>query len=250
MLGPRRFGATSVLRTARSILTDAGTAAIWIDRYETRSAADLVVRVDNALASTAGGVRDRLDSLAASASVNLGMFKLEFARPVSQRPDADASLHVVLDLLVDAALAAPTVIVIDELTGLGGVSGATELLRTQLQHHVQDVGLLFAGTEPTAMAAVFAGGSQPFSGQADVVEIPPFSTAELRASWSTASQRRTATRGTCLGSSPGSPVGTPTGPCSSPMPPGAPPMPPGASPCPAPSHRSTCGPARSPRSTR
>ena len=180
LLGPRRFGKTSVLRKVRAVLADAGTAVIWIDLYETRSAADLVVRVDHALASTGGSVRDRLDSLAASASVNLGMFKLEFARPVSQRPDADASLHVVLDLLVDAALAAPTVIVVDEFTGLTGVSGATGLLRTKLQHHVQDIGLLFAGSEPTAMAAMFADGSQPFYGQADVVEIQPFSIAELR----------------------------------------------------------------------
>ncbi len=74
----------------------------------------------------------------------------------------------------------PTVIVVDEFTGLTGVSGATGLLRTKLQHHVQDIGLLFAGSEPTAMAAMFADGSQPFYGQADVVEIQPFSTAELR----------------------------------------------------------------------
>lgn len=179
LLGPRRFGKTSVLRKVQSILDDAGNSVIWLDLYETRSAADLVVRIDDSLAKTAGSTRQRIGSVAASASVNLGMFKMEFSRPAAQRPDPDASLHVLLDLLVSAATSHPTVIVIDEFTGLNGVPGATGLLRTKLQHHVQDVGLLFAGSEPTAMATMFSDRNQPFYAQADIVEIQRFTLAEL-----------------------------------------------------------------------
>ena len=179
LLGPRRFGKTSVLRKVESILEAAGTSVVWIDLYETRSAADLVVRIDDALNSTTAAVRERTSSIAASMSVNLGMFKLEFARPASKRPDADAALHLMLDLLVKAAVADPTVIIIDEFTGLNGVAGAAALLRTKIQHHVQDVGLLFAGSEPTAMAAMFTDSSQPFYAQADIVEIQGFSPLDL-----------------------------------------------------------------------
>ncbi len=179
LLGPRRFGKTSVLGKVASVVEDAGMSVIRLDLYETRSAADLVVRLDRAMAGARGALRTKLGSLATSASVNLGVLRIEFARPPAQRPDADAMLHTLLDLLVDGALAAPTLLVIDEFTGLSGVPGATGLLRTKLQHHVRQIGVLFAGSEPTAMAAMFADHAQPFYAQADIVEIEPLSLAGL-----------------------------------------------------------------------
>lgn len=181
LLGPRRFGKTSVLGKVASIVQDAGTSVVQVDLYETRSAADLVVRLDHALAGTRGPIRSKLATVAASAQVNLGVFKVEFARPPAQRPDADASLHLLLDVLVDAAAAEPTLLVVDEFTGINGVPGAAGLLRTKLQHHVREIGVLFAGSEPTAMAAMFTERSQPFYAQADIVEIGPFSIADLMA---------------------------------------------------------------------
>jgi hypothetical protein len=179
LLGPRRFGKTTVLGAVATTLEQAGTSVIRLDLYETRSAADLVVRLDRALAAGRGGIRGRLSSLAVASSVNLGVLKLEFSRPPSQRPDADASLDLLLDLLVEAAAQEPTLLVIDEFTGINGVAGAAGLLRTKLQHHVQEIGVLFAGSEPSAMAAMFTEQSQPFYAQADLVEIHPFSLAQL-----------------------------------------------------------------------
>lgn len=179
LLGPRRFGKTSVLRKVAAIMAEAGSSVVWMDLYETSSVADLVVRVDAALAETNGPMRRQLGSLAAAASINLGMFKVELARPAAQRPDPEGSLHLVLDLLIQAAISQPTVIVIDEFSGIAGVKGAAGLLRTKLQHHVQDIGLLFAGSEPSAMAHMFTDRAQPFYAQADIVEIQPFSVADL-----------------------------------------------------------------------
>ena len=88
-------------------------------------------------------------------------------------------LHILLDVLVEAATAEPTLLVVDEFTGINGVDGAAGLVRTKLQHHVQEVGVLFAGSEPTAMSAMFTDSSQPFYAQADIVEIEPFSIAAL-----------------------------------------------------------------------
>ncbi len=179
LLGPRRFGKTSVLGAVAARLEDAGTSVVRLDLYETRSSADLVVRLDRALASSRGRVGSRLASLAVGSSINLGVLKVEFARPPAQRPDADASLDLLLDLLVEAATDEPTLLVIDEFTGINGVSGAAGLLRTKLQHHVQDIGVLFAGSEPSAMAAMFTEQSQPFYAQADIIEIQPFTLPEL-----------------------------------------------------------------------
>ena len=181
LLGPRRFGKTSVLGAVAAQLEDAGTSVVRLDLYETRSSADLVVRLDRALAASRGRVGSHLASLAVGSSINLGVLKVEFARPPAQRPDADASLDLLLDLLVEAASAEPTLLVIDEFTGINGVAGAAGLLRTKLQHHVQEIGVLFAGSEPSAMAAMFTEQSQPFYAQADLIEITPFDLASLTA---------------------------------------------------------------------
>lgn len=179
LLGPRRFGKTSVLGTVGARLEAGGTSVIRLDLYETRSTADLVVRLDQALAAGRSRVGSKLAAMAIGSSINLGVLKIEFARPPAQRPDADVTLHVLLDLLVEAGAAEPTVLVIDEFTGINGVDGAAGLLRTKLQHHVTEIGVLFAGSEPSAMAAMFSDGSQPFYAQADIVEIRPFTLAEL-----------------------------------------------------------------------
>jgi len=179
LLGPRRFGKTTVLGAVAALVEEAGSSVIRLDLYETRSAADLVVRLDRAMAAGRGPVVSRLASLAIGSSINLGVFKVEFARPPAQRPDAESSLDLLLDLLVDAALAEPTLLVIDEFTGIDGVPGAAGLLRTKLQHHVEEIGVLFAGSEPSAMAAMFTDQAQPFYAQADLVEITLFTLAEL-----------------------------------------------------------------------
>lgn len=181
LLGPRRFGKTSVLGAVAARLEDAGTSVIRLDVYETRSSADLVVRLDRALAAGRGRMTSRLASLAVRSSINLGVLRMEFAKPPAQRPDPDASLDLLLDLLVEAASAEPTLLVIDEFTGINGVAGAAGLLRTKLQHQVQVIGVLFAGSEPSAMAAMFTEPSQPFYAQADIIEIQPFTLAELAA---------------------------------------------------------------------
>lgn len=179
LLGPRRFGKTSVLRKVEAILADAGTAVVWLDLYACASFTDLAVRIDNALAEATGDFRKRLNALAASVSLNLGVLRLEFSRPPAKRPDPEALLHVLLDVLVEAAISSPTVLIIDEFSGLAQVNDAAGILRTKLQHHVQEVGLLFAGSEPSVMTAMFSDRAQPFYAQADLVEIQPLSLADL-----------------------------------------------------------------------
>lgn len=179
LLGPRRFGKTSVLRKVAAVCEEAGTSIVWLDLYETSSTADFAIRVDAALAASRGAVRHRFGELAATAQLNLGMFKVEFSRPPSQRPIADAALHVALDILIDGALSQPTVLIIDEFTGIADVRGAAGMLRTKLQHHVQEIGVLFAGSQPSLMSAMFTEQSMPFYGQADLIRILPFYPVEL-----------------------------------------------------------------------
>jgi hypothetical protein len=77
------------------------------------------------------------------------------------------------DVLVAAALRHPTLLIIDEFSSIGGVAGAAGALRTALQHHYHDLGIVFAGSHPSTMRMLFAARAEPFYAQADLVDIGP-----------------------------------------------------------------------------
>ena len=181
LLGPRRFGKTSVLRRVAADLAAAGTSVIWVDLYEVTSTAELARRFDAALAEADGPVRWTLGEVAARVNLNLGFVGLELTRRRDERPDPDGLLDALLDTLVAGASATATVVVIDEFPGIDRVPGATGLLRTKLQHHYQEIGLLFAGSQPSLMRTMFADRERPFYAQADLVEIGPLSRQDLAA---------------------------------------------------------------------
>lgn len=180
LVGPRRYGKTSVLRRVVADMAAAGTSVVWLDLYEVTSVADLARRFDRGLAEAGGAVRRRVDDLAVGLQLNLGLLGVELSRRGRDRPDPEAMLSLLVDVLVDGAAATPTVVVIDELPGIDRVEGAAGLLRTRLQHRFQDIGLLFAGSQPSLMRAMFADRTRPFYAQADLVEIGPFDLAATR----------------------------------------------------------------------
>lgn len=180
LLGPRRFGKTSVLRRVGAELEDAGTTVVHVDLYEVSSPADLAVRLDQGLAATSGPVLDRLHHIISGGEINLGVAKLMFARRAAQQPDPIAVIHHLLDGLIAAARHDPILVVFDEFGGIDRVDGAAGLLRTKLQHHVRDLGLLFAGSQLSLMRAMFTEVARPFYGQAELVDIGPLRPNALR----------------------------------------------------------------------
>ena len=180
VLGPRRFGKTSVLRRVGAELEAAGTTVVDVDLYEVSSAADLAVRLDRALATVRGPAIDRLHHFISGGEVNLGAVKLMFTRRPSEQPDPVAVIHHLLDGLVAAAKQNPMLVVFDEFGGIDRVDGAAGLLRTKLQHHIADVGLIFAGSQLSLMRAMFTDVARPFYGQAELVDIGPLTPNALR----------------------------------------------------------------------
>ncbi len=181
LLGPRRFGKTSVLRRVGAELEAAGTTVVDVDLYEVSSMADLAVRLDHALATVRGPAIDRLHHFISGGEVNLGAVKLMFARRPSEQPDPVAVIHHLLDGLVAAAQRIPLLVVFDEFGGIDRLEGAAGLLRTKLQHHVRDVGLVFAGSQLSLMRAMFTDVARPFYGQAELVDVGPLTPGALRA---------------------------------------------------------------------
>lgn len=179
LLGPRRFGKTTVLGRVAADLEAAGTSIIWLDLYEVTSFADLAVRIDHGLSKVRGQAGGLLRRLAAGASLNLGVLRLDFSGRPATRPDPIDVLHRQLDVVTELAQREPLLVVLDEFSSIDRVDGAAGLLRTHLQHHYQHLGLLFAGSEPSMMRALFTDQAQPFFAQADVIEIEPFTNLEV-----------------------------------------------------------------------
>ena len=179
LLGPRRYGKTSVLGRVAADLTEVST--VWVDLYEVTSMADVAVRFDDALGATTGRLAAVARNLAASLSLNLGVVKVELTGPARRRPDPAVAFHALLEVLAGAAAREPTLLVVDEFSSIGRVPGAAGALRTALQHHYDDLGIVFAGSHPSMMRTLFSARPEPFYGQADLVEIGPLSAPDVEA---------------------------------------------------------------------
>ncbi|MGQ0521721.1 MAG: hypothetical protein ACT4PX_11305, partial [Actinomycetota bacterium] len=98
LLGPRRYGKTSVLRRVAADLHEATT--VWVDLYEVTSMADVAVRFDDALGATTGGFAEAARAMAAGVSIRLGVVKVELTGPARNRPDPALAFHGLLEVLV------------------------------------------------------------------------------------------------------------------------------------------------------
>lgn len=181
LLGPRRYGKTSVLKKVAADLSGVGTESVWIDLYELNSMADLAGALDRGLAAVTSPLRTILDGIAGTMSLRLGGIGVEFGRDKRHRPDPVVAVRRFLDVLLRAAERQDLFVVFDEFSGVDNVRGAAGVLRTELQHHYQDLGIVFAGSQPSTMRTLFSDQSQPFFAQADLVEIGPLDDAVVAA---------------------------------------------------------------------
>jgi hypothetical protein len=180
LLGPRRYGKTSVLkRVTTDLASTTGAETIWIDLYGLSSMADLAGAIDRGLSGVGGAVRRILDSVAGSLSVNLGVVGVELSKGKRDRPDPTLLLRSLLQILVRTAQRHDLIVVFDEFAGIANVDQAAAVLRTELQHHYQDLAIVFAGSQPSTMRMLFTDQAQPFFAQADLVEIWPLSRAAV-----------------------------------------------------------------------
>jgi hypothetical protein len=177
LLGPRRFGKTSVLRRVSADLTEVTT--VWVDLYEVTSIADVAVRFDEALGATAGAFSRLARNLAAGVSLNLGLVRIDLSGPARNRPEPGLTFQSLLRVLVETAMREPTLLVVDEFSSIARVQGAAGALRTALQHHYADLGIVVAGSHPSMMRTLFTDRAEPFYGQADLVEVGPLPAAAV-----------------------------------------------------------------------
>lgn len=171
LIGPRRYGKTSVLSKVATDLTEVVTVSV--DLYEVTSMATLAARFDAAIAKSPAAYRATAEPIAAMLDVNLGALRAQLSRPPRDQPDAAVTFANLLDVVTSAAQRMPTLLVIDEFSSIARVDGAAGALRTAVQHHVGEIGLVFAGSLPSTMRQMFSSRAAPFYAQADLVQIGP-----------------------------------------------------------------------------
>lgn len=171
LLGPRRFGKTSVLHRLAADLTEVST--ISVDLFGVQTYADVVLRLSTAMQNSVPEVRDPVIELSVQAGIDLFGLQVKLASPPSKRPDARSLFETLVQTLVSVARRTPLLVIFDEFQSITAVEGATAVLRTHLQHHYSEMGLIFAGSAPSAMRDIFTRHDQPFFNQADLVTIEP-----------------------------------------------------------------------------
>lgn len=171
LLGPRRFGKTSVLGRLSADLRELST--IIVDLFGVQTHADIVIRMSAAVQEAVPQVRDPAVEMSLQAGIDLFGLQVKLASPPSKRPDERALYETLIKSLIGAAQRTPTLLIFDEFQAMTAVEGATAVLRTHLQHHYTDLGLVFAGSAPSAMRDVFTRHDQPFFNQADLITIDP-----------------------------------------------------------------------------
>lgn len=179
LLGPRRYGKTSALRRVASEVIHGGAAVVWVDLYAVASMADIAARLDDALVRVPGRFGELAQRFAATMALNLGVVRFELRGRGSAQVDPALTVDSLLDVLTRSAQRHPTLLIVDEFSGIAGVNGAAGLLRTKLQHHFQTLGIVFAGSEPSMMQMLFTEQHEPFYGQADLVDIGPLAGTEI-----------------------------------------------------------------------
>jgi uncharacterized protein len=181
LAGPRRYGKTSLLGQVAALATDIdGLDVVRLDCFGVASVGEFAVRLERAMSGLSGPARKLVRRLLESSQLGLSVapgvgFKASFGR--RDAPDAAAVLHELLGTLVELSVKrGGLLLVLDEFQDVGRVDGLDALLRSHLQE-AREVAVLFAGSKPSMLRALFGDRARPFYGQAEIVEIERFDVA-------------------------------------------------------------------------
>jgi hypothetical protein len=173
--GPRRYGKTSLLGRVAALAGEVGLVdVVRIDCFGVASAGEFAVRLERALAELSGPTRRIARRLLEGGELGLSVapglgFKARFGRPGA--PDATAVLHELLGTVVSLSeRRSGLLLILDEFQDVGRIGGLDAVLRAHLQH-ARQLAVLFAGSRPSLLRALFSDRARPFYGQAQIVEI-------------------------------------------------------------------------------
>jgi uncharacterized protein len=190
LVGPRRFGKTSLLVAHAARLEETGGwRTAHVDLGRVTDLTDVARRIAAAYAPLDGGwARAHLGGLLARLGLTLGTTGA--AITVGPRPStpeteaAESALHRLLDLpkTLHERDGRPTLVVFDEFQDLLVARRDLDgLVRSRIQYHGDAAAYVYAGSEPSMMRELFDRRERPLFGQADPLALGPLPLDELLA---------------------------------------------------------------------
>jgi uncharacterized protein len=178
MIGPRRYGKTSLLGELLRRASAEGMATVLVDLEDVLSVGELVVRIERAYdRALKGPLRRHVEALFNVWNVGLSLGAAGFTATFTANPrvNAEAVLLRILDLprALHERTGRRTVVVFDEIQDILAIPGADGKIRSVIQHHGDAAAYAFAGSAPGLMARLFEDPRRPLLEQAVPIELPP-----------------------------------------------------------------------------
>ena len=178
LLGPRRYGKTTLLRRLLDDADRSGMATCLVDLEDVLTLGEIVVRIERAYSERLKGpIRRTVEALFRSWNVGLSLGAGGFAATLQRAPQAsvDAVLLRLLELPreLHRQKGVKSAIIFDEFQDVLAVRGADGKFRSVIQHQLEFASYAFAGSAPSAMEQMFSDPKRPLLDQAVAKTLAP-----------------------------------------------------------------------------
>ena len=183
LVGPRRYGKTTLLRRVLDTAAREGMATVLVDLQDVLSIAEIVVRIERGYDRLKGPVRRHVENLFRTWNIGLALGGGGFTATLQRNPHVDAESVLLRLLELPAAIfereGTTSLIVFDEIQDVLAVPGADGKIRSVIQHHSDAATYAFAGSAPGVMEQLFADPKRPLLDQAVPRNLAPLPIADV-----------------------------------------------------------------------
>jgi uncharacterized protein len=177
LVGPRRYGKTTLLRRILESADREGKATVLVDLQDVLSIAEIVVRIERGYERLKGPIRRQVENLFRSWNIGLSLGGGGFTATLQRNPSVDPESVLLRLLELPAALfdrgGTTSLIVFDEIQDVLAVTGADGKIRSVIQHQTEAATYAFAGSAPGIMQQLFADPKRPLLDQAVPRSLAP-----------------------------------------------------------------------------
>ncbi len=183
LVGPRRYGKTTLLRRVLQAAEQDRVATILVDLQDVLSIAEIVVRIERAYERLKGPIRRKVENLFRVWNIGLSLGGGGFTATLQRNPNVDPESVLLRLLELPTALferdGTTSLIVFDEIQDVLAVEGADGKIRSVIQHQGDAATYGFAGSAPGVMQQLFADPKRPLLEQAVPKELSPLPLDEV-----------------------------------------------------------------------
>lgn len=177
LVGPRRYGKTTLLRRILEAADREGVATVLVDLQDVLSIAEIVVRIERAYDRLKGPLRRKVENFFRTWNIGLSLGGGGFTATLQRNPYVDAESVLLRLLELPGALfereGTASLVIFDEIQDVLAVPGADGKIRSVIQHQTEAATYGFAGSAPGVMQHLFADPKRPLLDQAVPKQLSP-----------------------------------------------------------------------------